>query len=252
MPDTIPAPLTVTWTRPAEIIEVVTWDTLQLKIDLGFHTWRRVAAILTEGWFSSPSESSDFVTNWVESHSQFIVRTQKLAPNKRSHVASYLVQVQGANNQTGERDDLLYDLTRAMRPNSRNPPAKPDTLAVDWTFNAEMTRLVDGDTQELTVDAGFHTDRAVTLRLLGVNCPETKGETRDAGLAASEFSRQWYADHDQLVIQTRKDVKHSTDAFRRYLVTVEGRNATTGKREDLAQALLGAHQAVPFMEDKVK
>ncbi len=115
-----------------------------------------------------------------------------------------------------------------------------------------MTRLIDGDTQELTVDAGFHTDRAVTLRLLGVNTPETKGETRAAGLAASEFARQWYESHDDLVIQTRKDVRRSTDAFRRYLVTVEGRNTTTNAREDLAQALLAAHQAVPFMEDNVR
>lgn len=248
--ETKPAPLKVTWTRPAEIVEAITWNTLLLKIDLGFHTWRRVAASLSNGWFSSPSEAGDFVQKWVESHGKLIVRTEKLADDQRRHVASYLVQVQGTHNETGERNDLLYDLTRAMRPHSRNPPAKPDTLAVDWTFSAEMTRLVDGDTQELTVDAGFHTDRAVTLRLLGVNTPETKGETRAAGLAASEFARQWYESHDDLVIQTRKDVKHSTDAFRRYLVTVEGRNTTTNAREDLAQALLGAHHARPYMEAK--
>jgi endonuclease YncB( thermonuclease family) len=250
--ETKPAPLKVTWTRPAEIVEAVTWNTLLLKIDLGFHTWRRVAASLTEGWFSSPSEAFDFVQQWVESHREFTVRTRKLADDQRSLVASYLVQVQGRQADSLQRDDLLYDLTLAMRPNSRNPPAKPDTLAVDWTFNADMTRLVDGDTQELTVDAGFHTDRAVTLRLLGVNCPETKGPSREAGLAASKFSRQWYESHDDLVIQTRKDVRRSTDAFRRYLVTVEGRNTMTNAREDLAQALLGAHQAVPFMEDKVR
>lgn len=250
--ETKPAPLKVTWTRPAEIVEAVTWNTLRLKVDLGFHTWRRVSANLTEGWFSSPSEASDFVQKWVESHREFIVRTQKLPTDNRGSVSSYLVQVQGRQADSLQRDDLLYDLTRAMRPNSRNPPAKPDTLAVDWTFSADMTRLVDGDTQELTVDAGFHTDRAVTLRLLGVNTPETKGTSREAGLAATEFSRQWYESHDDLVIQTRKDVKRSTDAFRRYLVTVEGRNTTTGAREDLAQALLGAHHAVPFMEDKAK
>jgi len=250
--ETKPAPLKVTWTRPAEIIEAVTWNTLRLKVDLGFHTWRRVSANLTEGWFGSPSEAADFVQKWVESHTELIVRTQKLADDKRSLVTSYLVQVQGKHQQTGERDDLRYDLTRAMRPRSKTVPGKPETLAVDWTFAAEMTRLIDGDTQELTVDAGFHTDRAVTLRLLGVNTPETKGETRAAGLAASEFARQWYESHDDLVIQTRKDVRRSTDAFRRYLVTVEGRNTNTNAREDLAQALLGAHQAVPFMEDNVR
>lgn len=248
--ETKPAPLKVTWTRPAEIIEAVTWNTLRLKVDLGFHTWRRVSANLTEGWFGSPSEAADFVRKWVESHTELIVRTLKLADDKHSLVTRYLVQVQGKNQQTGERDDLRYDLMRAMRPHSRNPPAKPDMLVVDWTFSADMTRLIDGDTQELTVDAGFHTDRAVTLRLLGINTPETKGETRAAGLAASEFSRQWYESHDDLVIQTRKDVKRSTDAFRRYLVTVEGRNTTTTAREDLAQALLGAHHASPYMEAK--
>lgn len=240
--------LEVTWIRPAQILEVVHWNTLLMRVDVGFHTWRRVAANLTDGWFSSPSESVDFVEEWVGSHSGFTIRTKKRKERHRDQ-AEYLVQVQGTHNQTGERDDLLYDLTMAMRPHSKSPPAKPETLSVDWTFSAEMTRLVDGDTQELTVDAGFHTDRAVTLRLLGVNTPEVKGASRAAGLAASEFSRQWYESHDDLVIQTRKDVKRSTDAFRRYLVKVEGRNVTTNVREDLAQALLGAHHAVPFMED---
>ncbi len=112
--ETKPAPLKVTWTRPAEIIEAVTWNTLRLKVDLGFHTWRRVSANLTEGWFGSPSEAADFVQKWVESHTELIVRTQKLADDKRSLVTSYLVQVQGKHQQTGERDDLRYDLTRAM------------------------------------------------------------------------------------------------------------------------------------------
>lgn len=241
--------LQVNWIRPAEIVDIDAWNVLRLKIDVGFHTWRMVAAGIAQGYFSSPSESLDFVEKWVESHREFTVRTQKLWTDNRGPVGSYLVQVQGRQADSLQRDDLLYDLTRAIRPHSRNPPAKPETLVVDWTFSADMTRLIDGDTQELTVDAGFHTDRAVTLRLLGVNCPEVHGDTREAGLAASEFSRHWYQTHDRIVIKTRKIAKRSVDAFRRYLVKVEGRDVTTGVREDLAQSLLGAHHAMVYMDD---
>ena len=246
-----PQKLEVTWTRYAQLVEVVSWNTLRVKIDVGFHCWRRVAANITEGWFQSPSESEDFVRKWFEGHDSLIVRTRKVA-EPRGLVVAYVVQVQGRNLQTGERDDLLYDLTRAMRPHAKKQPEKPATLEVDWIFPADMIRLVDGDTQEFEVDAGFHTDRRITDRLLGVNCPETKGASRPAGLAASDFSRQWYEGHDEIIIQTRPDPKHWTDSFRRYLVRVQGRNLTTGAREDLAQSLLAAKHAVPFMEEQSK
>lgn len=237
--------LEVTWTRFAKIVGIDSGNTLRLKVDVGFHTWRRVVACITETTFSSPSETCEFVEKWVADHCGFVIRSQQREPDIASS-ANYLVQVQGTHRLSGESNDLLYDLTRAVRPNSRNPPAKPQTLVVDWTFPAHNSRVVDGDTQEHEADTGFHTDRAITLRLLGVNCPETKGETRAAGLAASEFSRRWYEEHDQLVIQTRKVAKQSVDSFRRYLVTVEGRNTTTRVRESLAQCLLGAHHAVVF------
>jgi len=191
------------------------------------------------------------VQEWYDSHTDLIIRTV-VNPTEYVHSAMrYVATVQGKSKTTGQRDDLMRDIGTATRKHKSSTLQQPlEVLEVDWTFPAAMTRLVDGDTQEFQVDAGFHTDRGITMRLLGVNCPETKGPSRPAGLAASEFSRQWYLDHTDMVIQTRKDVRHSTDAFRRYLVTVEGRCLTTGIREDLAQSLLGAHHAVPFMVDQ--
>ena len=209
--------LEVTWTRPAELVEIVNWNRQEFRVDVGFHTYRRVLASVSRGVYRSPSETRRLVEAWYDSHTDLVIRTAVINPADHVHSAMrYIATVQGTSKATGQRDDLLRDIeaaTRKHKPGKELPPL--EVLEVDWTFLAAMTRLVDGDTQEFQADAGFHTDRVITMRLLGVNCPETKGPSRPAGLAASEFSRQWYQTHTDIVIQTRKDVKHSTDSFRR-------------------------------------
>ena len=243
------APLTVTWTRPAELLDVIDWNWQKFSVDVGFHTKRRVLIKTGRGVYSSPEETHRLIEGWYESHTDLVIRTT--ATSNSFGDLRYTATVQGKSKVTGQRDDLMRDIEAATRKHKSATLVQPlEVLEVDWTFPAAMTRLVDGDTQEFQADVGFHTDRGITMRLLGVNCPETKGPSRPAGLAASEFSRQWYETHTDLVIQTRRDVRHSTDAFRRYLVTVEGLCLTTGIREDLAQSLLGAHHAVPFMVDQ--
>lgn len=243
-----PDQLTVTWTRPARFVEQFNWHTHRFVVDVGFHTWRTVYGTITQMSFSSPSECADVVANWYDTHTDLVIRTTLQNGHKHGSDFRYCAQVQGTSTVTGQRDDLEHNLRLAVRrPAGQKPIPAPPLLVVDWTFPAQMTRLVDGDTQEFLVDAGFHAERQITDRLLGVNCPETHGESRPAGLAASEFSRQWYDTHRNLVIQTRPDPRKSVDAFRRYLVQVQGTCNQTGIREDLAQCLLGAHQAVPFM-----
>lgn len=47
-----------------------------------------------------------------------------------------------------------------------------------WAYRAKVERVIDGDTLDVTVDAGFANYRTERLRLLGVNTPERKGATR--------------------------------------------------------------------------
>ena len=60
-----------------------------------------------------------------------------------------------------------------------------------WLWRARVVRVIDGDTLDLEIDCGFHTVRTERVRLLGVNAPEMKGETRAAGELARAEAMLW-------------------------------------------------------------
>ena len=110
-----------------------------------------------------------------------------------------------------------------------------------WAYRARPLKVVDGDTLDVTVDAGFANYRTERLRLLGVNAPEKRGPTHGAGLLAQGYVEEWLEDAEgewPLVIVT-----HKGDAFGRYLARVW--RAFDGR--ELNADLLAAGYAVPFM-----
>lgn len=63
-----------------------------------------------------------------------------------------------------------------------------------WIYNAEIRKVVDGDTFDIIIDLGFDTLRKGRVRLYGVNTPESRTknlEEKKMGLAAKEFTDQW-------------------------------------------------------------
>ena len=63
-----------------------------------------------------------------------------------------------------------------------------------WIYNAEIKKVVDGDTFDIVIDLGFDTLRKGRVRLYGVNTPESRTtnlEEKKMGLAAKEFTDQW-------------------------------------------------------------
>jgi micrococcal nuclease len=63
-----------------------------------------------------------------------------------------------------------------------------------WIYNAEVKRVVDGDTFDIIIDLGFDTLKKGRVRLYGVNTPESRTknlEEKKMGLAAKEFTDQW-------------------------------------------------------------
>jgi micrococcal nuclease len=120
----------------------------------------------------------------------------------------------------------------------------------NYTYNAKVVRVVDGDTIDVMIDQGFDNWTKQTLRLDGVNCPETKGLTRAAGLAATEATRKWLGLAQgqeggvNIVIQTRIDPAHRYDSFRRYLAKVW----LPGSDEELGAWLLANGHAVQWMK----
>ena len=58
-----------------------------------------------------------------------------------------------------------------------------------YIYNAELDRVVDGDTVHALVDLGFSTWKRVSIRLAGIDAPETRTrdlEEKRMGLLAKE------------------------------------------------------------------
>lgn len=62
-------------------------------------------------------------------------------------------------------------------------------------FNAEVIRVIDGDTIEATLDIGFRLSFRSRFRLLGVDTPERRRETMEAFHRATEFTQKWCDEH---------------------------------------------------------
>lgn len=63
-----------------------------------------------------------------------------------------------------------------------------------YYYNAEIKKVIDGDTFDIVIDLGFDTLRKGRVRLYGVNTPESRTrdlEEKQKGLAAKEFTDQW-------------------------------------------------------------
>jgi len=114
-----------------------------------------------------------------------------------------------------------------------------------WVYRARALRAVDGDTLDVELDQGLHTRRLERLRLLGVNAPEVHGPSRDAGLAATAWTRGWLDAAATgapgvawpLLLQTTR-----SDVFGRWLATCW----RVGDGACLNDDILAAGMAVPF------
>ena len=105
-------------------------------------------------------------------------------------------------------------------------------------YAASVLRVIDGDTLELSVEVWPDVAVKSTLRLSGVNTPESRGAVsaceKAAGLAAKKFTEQFVeAGSAQLSVKGK-------DKYGRVL----GSLSVGGS--DLAAALLAAKLAVPY------
>ena len=94
-----------------------------------------------------------------------------------------------------------------------------------WAALATPVRTIDGDTAVFDVRVWPGLTARETVRVLGVDTPERKGATREAGDAARAYTAAWLDGAEvRLYACTR-------DAFGRLLATVtrarDGKNLTT-------------------------
>ena len=69
-------------------------------------------------------------------------------------------------------------------------------MGPQFIYNADVTRVIDGDTLDLDVDLGFKVHVRVRVRLFGIDTPETYGVKKEsdefkAGMAAKAFVLEW-------------------------------------------------------------
>jgi len=110
-----------------------------------------------------------------------------------------------------------------------------------WLYPARLLSITDGDTITVKLDMGLRITRDERIRLLGIDTPELRGESRAAGLAATEFVRQWMVmaassvfDWELLIATTK------ADSFGRWLGDVH----RVGDGANLSQDLLAAGHGV--------
>lgn len=111
-----------------------------------------------------------------------------------------------------------------------------------YEYRGRIKRVIDGDTVEAEIDLGFHVTFTVTLRLAGINAPETKGTERPRGLAATQYLDSLITDLTggtrELTVRTQKDV---TEKYGRYLAILIAGDVNLNNR------MLADGHAVPFM-----
>ncbi len=87
-----------------------------------------------------------------------------------------------------------------------------------YTYSAMIVSVYDGDTVRADIDLGFSiTNRKMQLRLYGVDTPELRGETIDAGMLARDALRALVLGK-QVTITTFKDKQ---EKYGRYLADID-------------------------------
>lgn len=98
-----------------------------------------------------------------------------------------------------------------------------------YVYRMTVDRVVDGDTIDATVDLGFSVFVKERIRLLGINAPETRGTSRERGLASKEWLEK-RIEGRTLVVETQKD---KTGKFGRMLGTISEPGAHVTINEEM-------------------
>jgi micrococcal nuclease len=76
-----------------------------------------------------------------------------------------------------------------------------------YQYKAFVTKVYDGDTITVEVDLGFKTFvKGEKIRLSGINAPEVRGKSREAGLKSRNFLRELIL-NKEILLETIKDKK---------------------------------------------
>jgi micrococcal nuclease len=77
-----------------------------------------------------------------------------------------------------------------------------------YEYKSKVVRVVDGDTIDLDVDLGFYLTSRIRVRLLDVNTPELRGESREAAQDAKRLVEEWCPVGSTVQVETTKTGKY--------------------------------------------
>lgn len=89
----------------------------------------------------------------------------------------------------------------------------------DYSYDALVTDVIDGDTVDCDVDLGFDVHMKMRFRLAGIDTPEIRSSNADekaAGLKAKEYLTKLIG-AKQVVVESVKD---KSDKYGRYLARI--------------------------------
>ena len=78
-------------------------------------------------------------------------------------------------------------------------------MYIPFTYKAEVTRVVDGDTIDVELDLGFSILMRARVRLLGIDTPESRTrdlEEKKFGLAAKDYLKHWIEEQEYVMIES--------------------------------------------------
>jgi micrococcal nuclease len=105
-----------------------------------------------------------------------------------------------------------------------------------WTYQAKIVRWIDGDTVDIEIDLGFHMKKRDRLRVLGINAPEKKTWSKEAGVLSQTFAEMLAPAGSEVTVRT-----HKADSFGRYLADI-----TLPGGISFSEAMLKSGQAEPY------
>lgn len=111
-----------------------------------------------------------------------------------------------------------------------------------YTYNAKVTRIIDGDTLELDIDLGFNVHVNERIRLYGVNTPEIFGAKakdiieKTEGLAAKVFVEKWVQDNPELILSSFDSRKIGQEKYGRWLGVLKSKITDESLNDALIEA----------------
>ncbi len=117
-----------------------------------------------------------------------------------------------------------------------------------FQYSANVVRVVDGDTAYFDIDLGFQIRMTIDVRFRGINTPETRGASREAGLKSKAYVEAALPVGSLVIVNTYKAEKYGrylAEVY--YLPGAKTRDEVLAKGKLLNKELLDKGLAVPYM-----